>query len=77
MSELLAPTRLSYLNKEERRFTPIFRPVMFLVVFGVVSVLVASRTGGYALFYVRVASPLAQAASTQSQRRVGLEIASR
>ena len=56
-------------------FTPIFHPVMFLVVFGVV--LVASRTGGYALVYVRVASPLAQAASTQSQRRVGLEIASR
>ena len=34
------------------------------------------HSAGYVLVYVRVASPLAQAASTQSQWRVGLEIAS-
>ena len=51
--------------KEERRFTPIFRPATCLVAF--VVVLVAPRSGGYVLVYVRVASPLAQAASTQSQ----------
>ena len=46
----------------------------FLVVFGAVSV--APHNGGH-IVYVRVASPLAKLASTQSQRRVGLEIASR
>ena len=51
--------------KEGRRFTPIFRPVTFLVAFGIV--LVASRSGLCALVYVRVASPLAKPTSTQSQ----------
>ena len=46
-------------------FTPIFRCMTFLVVFGAVSV--APHCGGHVLVYVRVASPLAQAASTQSQ----------
>ena len=40
-------------------FTPIFRCIMFLTV--------APHNGGHVLVYVRVASPLAQAASTQSQ----------
>ena len=46
-------------------FTPIFRCMTFLVVFGAVSV--APHSGGHVLVYVRDASPLAQAASTQSQ----------
>ena len=37
----------------------------FLMVFGAVSV--APHSGGHILVYVRVESPLAQAASTQSQ----------
>ena len=56
-------------------FTPIFRCMNFWRYFGAVSV--APHNGGHALVYVRVASPLAQAASTQSQWRVCLEIASR
>ena len=52
-------------TKEGRRFSPIFHPVMFLVAFGVVSV--ALHSGLCALVYVRVASPLAKPASTQSQ----------
>ena len=53
------------LIKEGIRFTPIFRSVTFLVAFGVV--LVAPRSGLCALVCVRVASPLAKPASTQSQ----------
>ena len=45
-------------------FTPIFSCMTFFVVFGAVSV--APHSGGHVLVYIRVASPLAQAASTQS-----------
>ena len=44
---------------------PIFRPVAFLVTFGVV--LAAPRTGWCVIVDVRVASPLAKPASSQSQ----------
>ena len=53
-----------HVTKEGRRFTPIFGYMMFLVVFGTVSV--ASLSVGHVRVYERVASPLAQAASIQS-----------
>ena len=52
-------------KKDIRRTSPILRPVTFLVAFGVV--LVAPRTGWCVIVDVRVASPLAKPASTQSQ----------
>ena len=48
-------------TKEGRRFTPIFRSLTFFVAFGVVLVELCVTV------YVRVASPLAKPASTQSQ----------
>ena len=39
-------------------FTPIFRYMTFLVVFGAVSI--APHSGGHVLVYVRVPSPLVQ-----------------
>ena len=49
--------------KEGRRFTPMFRPVTFLVPFGVVLVVPRSGfTGLCVIVYVRVASPLAKLA---------------
>ena len=60
-------------KKDIRRTSPIFRPVTFLVAFGVV--LVAPGTGWCVIVDVRVTSPLAKLASSQSQLRVGLELA--
>ena len=59
-------------KKDTRRTGPIFHPVTFMVAFGVV--LVTPRTGWYVIVDVRVASPLAKPASSQSQRRVGPEL---
>ena len=44
------PGALRKIDKEGRRFTPIFRPVTFLVAIGVV--LVAPRSGSCAIVYV-------------------------
>ena len=61
----LSHTSYTLKKRITRRTNPIFHPVMILVEFGAVSV--APRSELCALVNVRVASPLAKPASTQSQ----------